>query len=99
MGRPRLSLRLLLLVMIAVSLLSAASARADGAAVSLSGRALDPAGLPIPEARVTAVAVGHAAPETAAVSGPDGRFTLALAAGVYDLRVELEGFAETVQRV
>jgi len=67
--------------------------------ISFSGRALDPAGLPIPAARVTAVAEGHATPAATAVSGPDGRFTLTLAAGVYDLRLELDGFAEMVQRV
>ncbi|MES1211296.1 MAG: TonB-dependent receptor plug domain-containing protein, partial [Acidobacteriota bacterium] len=92
----------MLLVVAAVALLLCApvlKAASAGEAISFPGRVLDPAGLPIPEARVTAVAEGQTAAEATAVSGPDGRFTLALAPGVYDLRIELDGFAEMVQRV
>jgi len=68
--------------------------------VPFQGRILDPAGEPIPDVRVTAFAEGRgSSPAATAVSGPDGRFTLDLAAGDYSLRLEIEGFAETVQRV
>lgn len=101
MKRPCTPLRPLLLAFLAASLLlslpAALRAAPAGDPVSFHGRVLDPAGLPIPEARVTALQ-GSASAATA-VSGADGRFTLELAAGRYDLRVEVEGFAETVERV
>jgi catecholate siderophore receptor len=98
MKRSCSSLRPLLLAFLAVlSLPAALRAAPAGDPVSFHGRVLDPAGLPIPEARVTAV--HGSVPAATAVSGVDGRFTLELAAGSYDLRVEVEGFAETVERV
>ena len=98
------SLRPSLLAFLAASLLlshaPALRAAAAGDPVAFQGRVLDPAGLPIPEARITVMAKGSGStPAATAVSGPDGRFTLELAAGSYDLRVEVEGFAETVQHV
>ena len=101
MKRPCPSLRPLLLAFLAASLLLSLPAVLKAASPnSFHGRVLDPAGLPIPEARVTAVAEGNgSAPAATAVSGPDGRFTLELSPGSYTLRVEVEGFAETVQRV
>src|SRR5262245_46353469 len=104
MKRPCPSLRPLLLAFLAASLLlslpAALNADSTGDRISFQGRVLDPAGLPIPEARITAVAEGNgSAPAATAVSGPDGRFTLALSPGSYTLRVEVEGFAETMQRV
>ena len=71
----------------------------SSAAVSFHGRVLDPAGLPVPGARVTAVTEKRGASPASAVSDSEGRFTLDLAAGSYALRVELEGFAEMVERV
>jgi len=98
-------LRLLLatgfLLVLPASLRAEASAALPSATpVVFHGRVLDPAGLPIPGARVTALAEKRGtAPAGSAVSDSEGRFTLEIAAGGYALRVELEGFAETVEHV
>ncbi len=100
--RSRPSLRPLLLALLAVAslLLSNPSALRAEDPVSLQGRVLDPAGLPVPEAHVTALTKGKgSAPAATAVSDSDGRFTLELPSGSYDLRVEVEGFAETMRPV
>ncbi len=95
-------LRLLLLALLAVAslLMSQPSALRAEDTIPLQGRVLDPASLPIPDVHVTALMKGKgSAPAATAVTGPDGRFTLELPAGSYDLRVEVEGFAETMQSV
>ena len=66
----------------------------------LEGRVVDPSGAPIPGATVTATAdPRRSSRETTALSGPDGPFGLELPAGSYVIRVELEGFGETAQRI
>ncbi len=105
MERPCLSLRSWLLLCAALSLLFSGATVLDAATaashpVSFQGRVLDPAGQPVPAAWVTAVAEGPGGrPGATVVSGPDGRFTLELASGTYSFHVQVEGFAETVQRV
>ncbi len=106
MVRPCRSAHAVLLVFVAVGLLLLPwTLRADtesalGNRLSFQGRILDPAGEPVPNARVTAVAkAGGSAPAATAVSGPDGRFTIELAAGTYDFQVEVKDFAGTVQRL
>ncbi|MFY9826130.1 MAG: TonB-dependent siderophore receptor [Thermoanaerobaculia bacterium] len=106
MRKPCLLLRPMRLVLAVAGLLLSFAAGLDAETapsstrVPFHGRVLDPAGLPVPGARVTAVAEQRGAvPSAPAVSDSEGRFTLDLPAGSHALRVELEGFAETVQRV
>ncbi|HXU33854.1 MAG TPA: TonB-dependent siderophore receptor [Thermoanaerobaculia bacterium] len=67
--------------------------------IPLEGRVLDPAGIPIAGARVSAVAPGRGGEPQTAVSAADGRFALALPAGNYDLEIEVEGVVENMPRV
>lgn len=109
MEKPRMSLRPLLLVFAAVCLLSHSSilgamaepttATPVPSQISFHGRVLDPAGMPISGARVTAETEGRASVPVTAVSDADGQFILELATGRYAVRVEVDGFAETVQHV
>jgi catecholate siderophore receptor len=105
MERPCLSLRSLLLPLVAVVLLLSTSPRLHAATApprlfSFQGRVLDPAGQPVAAARVAAVLEGsRPLPGSTAVSGPDGRFTFELASGNYSFHVQVEGFAERVQHV
>ena len=113
MEKPRMSLRPLLLVLAAACLLSrapavgttlepAAAAPAPSERISFHGRVLDPAGMPISGARVTAETEGRAtvpAGPVTAVTDAEGQFILELATGRYALRVAVDGFAETVQHV
>ena len=88
MEKPRMSPRPLLLAFLAVSLLSQApilGAMAEPAAtpvpsgrISFHGRVLDPAGMPISGARVTAETEGRASVPVIAVSDADGQFILEL---------------------
>ncbi|MEP7012969.1 MAG: TonB-dependent siderophore receptor [Acidobacteriota bacterium] len=64
--------------------------------ISLEGRVVDPAGIPIAGARVSTIATGRQAAQTT-VSDGDGRFSLPLRPGTQDLVIEVEGVAEKVQ--
>jgi catecholate siderophore receptor len=92
----------MLLVLIVAGLLLAAPSLPTAASgpISFRGRVLDPAGEPLPGVRVAALEEGRgSSPAATAVSDAGGRFTLDLAAGAYILRLEMDGFAETVERV
>jgi catecholate siderophore receptor len=114
MEKPCMSLRPLLLVLVVSCLLpsrapaldaalepaAVAAAPAPSTRISFQGRVLDPAGVPISGARVTAETEGRASgPAVTGVSDAEGQFTLDLAAGRYVVRVEVDGFAETVHHV
>jgi outer membrane cobalamin receptor len=62
-------------------------------AQSLTGRILDPQGQPVAGAAI--VATSDSSAPLAATSGPDGRFDIPIASGLYDLTVSAPGlFAE-----
>ncbi len=100
--------RLLLVLVVACLLLSrppalGAAEPPGGAAsgrVSFHGRVLDPAGVPVSGARVTAQAeVRGTTPTVTAISDADGVFSFDLPTGRYVVGVEVEGFAAVVQTV
>ncbi len=78
---------------------AAAVVPAPSARISFHGRVLDPAGMPISGARVTAETEGRATVPVTTVTDAEGQFALELATGRYAVRVEVDGFAETVQHV
>jgi catecholate siderophore receptor len=68
--------------------------------VPFHGRVLDPAGVPVSGARVTAQAEARGTtPTVTAVSDADGVFSFNLPTGRYVVGVEVEGFAAVVQHV
>jgi catecholate siderophore receptor len=103
MERPRASSHRPFLVFLATCLLlslASALAAAPPAPVWFQGRVLDPAGMAVAGAHVTISPEGrNAAPVATAVSDTDGRFAVELAAGRYAVRVDLEGFVETVRHM
>ncbi|HUO35982.1 MAG TPA: TonB-dependent receptor [Candidatus Acidoferrum sp.] len=62
------------------------------ATATLQGALTDPSGAAVADARVTATAAGSTSATATATSGADGRFSLALAAGNYTVRVEHASF-------
>jgi catecholate siderophore receptor len=85
---------------VADSPLPTPAAAAPAAPIAFQGRILDPSGAAVAGTHVTVSPEGRGgAPATTAVSDADGRFTLDLAPGRYAVRVDLEGFAQTVRHV
>ncbi len=68
----------------------------------LSGRVLDPQGIPVPGAKVTVVEQGAAAGTAFrrwALTGPQGRFTIPVTAGTYKVSVDFRNWIAPVPQI
>ncbi|MGH9633047.1 MAG: carboxypeptidase-like regulatory domain-containing protein, partial [Bryobacteraceae bacterium] len=89
--------RLVSLVFILILAASSAFAQGEAATARLSGTVLDPAGAPVPEAKVTLSSASTGFTREFTTTG-SGQFTFTLIPpGSYEVRVEKEGFSTAVQ--